>query len=127
MLQRSQRITDAECFDCWSASLNSKDEGKICGETERPYTQGWAAVDHKELMASIETEQETCCTTTPWSSFLPEVSAAARGLVLTKTIWPDFSDQLIQISVFIIRVMLCFPSFAAEVGVTCCIFYVCCI
>lgn len=63
---------------------------------ERPYTQGWAAVDHKKLMASIEIEQETCCTTTPWSTFLPEVAATAWGLVLTKDrgMWAAVYDRL---------------------------------
>ena len=39
-----------------SASLDSRKLRKeICREAERAFAQGWAAVDHKELMASIET------------------------------------------------------------------------
>ncbi len=47
-------------------------------------------------MASIEIEQETCSTTTPWSPFLPEVSATAWGLLLTKGrgMWAEFYGQL---------------------------------
>lgn len=64
----------------------------MCQENKRPYTQGWAAVDHKELIASIEIEQETYCTTTP----LLEVSATMWGLVLTKDrgMWAEVYDLL---------------------------------
>lgn len=43
-------------------------------------------------MASVEIEQETCSTTTPWSPFLLEVSATEWGLVLTKGrgMWAEF-------------------------------------
>lgn len=83
--QASKRITYPKYLDCSSASLSSKDE-KICWETERPYTQGWAAADHKELMASIEIEQETCCSTTPLACFFPFAKgwAAALWLIFNK-------------------------------------------
>lgn len=112
MHQTSQRFTDPECLDCSSASLSSKDEEKICRETERPYTQGWAAVDHKELMTSIEIERETCCTTTPWSPFLPEVSATVWGLVLTKArgMWAEFYDQVFNETRSLFQLFITWPS-----------------
>lgn len=36
--------------------------------------QGWVAVDHEELIAPVETEQETYWTATPWYSYLQEVT-----------------------------------------------------
>lgn len=52
---------------------------------ERPYALCWSAANHKELMASVEIDPETCCTTITYPfPFLPEVSAADWGLGLTK-------------------------------------------
>lgn len=123
MCQTSQRFTDPECPDRSSASLNSKDEEKICWETERPYTQGWAAVDHKELMASIEIEQETCSTTTPWSPFLPEVSATAWGLLLTKGrgMWAEFYDQLFNETWSLFQLFITQPSRQAQSDASFCL------
>lgn len=49
---------------------------EICRGRGRPYMPGWPAADHKELMVSIEIEQEMCCTT-PCPFFLLKVSCAA--------------------------------------------------
>lgn len=82
---------------------------KFAVRLKGPYAQGWAAADHKELIASIEIEQKTCCTTTPWSTyfffFFPLFFA--RGLSCCvgtgfnrryRGMWAEFYDSLFNLT-----------------------------